>query len=279
MLQIFLPRPYPCRKGWRQWDVWPHPQSRQVQSMCDATGKRRKKYVWSKQARDLVKGYVEAACSFVDPSHHAKPSVRALIDELVRLTQYPRDVCWRFARQLGVNTKQQYHEWTPLEQQRLLDLIALNPPQEVAKIMRRSVGSVRGMLQRLDASAQMGRDWFTAHTLAQALYIRSQEVQRWIDQGWLKSRVVETGALKKHIIDSDAFVEFCKTHGPRITGRRLHRERLEFVYKFVFPPSHAELLPLRQSGYKKKTSAAVNTSMRIEATSDAQDTGEHSDVW
>jgi hypothetical protein len=238
--------------------------------MSNVAGGKRNKYVWSKQARELVRGYLEALRSFEDQSDGKRPSARALVVELVTITQYPRDVCWRFARQLGVTTKQRYEEWTPVEQQRLLDLIALNPPKEVAKLMRRSVGSIRGMLQRLGASGQMGRDWFTAYTLAQALSIRSQEVQKWIDSGLLKTRMVETGALKKHIIDSDAFVEFCKTHGSRVTGRRLHRERLEFVYKFVFPPSHAELLPLRERGYKKRVNTDEDVDGEMETPCEAE---------
>lgn len=31
-----------------------------------------------------------------------------------------------------------------------------------------------------------------------------------------------------------------------VVGNRLTRERLEFVYRFAFPPSHAELLPVRE---------------------------------
>jgi hypothetical protein len=153
---------------------------------------------------------------------------------------------------VGVKNKQQYSEWTTVEQQKLLDLIALHPPFEVAKLMRRSPGSIRGMLYRLDASAQMGREWFTAYTLATALHIRVEEVQKWIARGWLKSRIVETGKLKKHIIDADDFVQFCKGHRKEIVGRRLNIERLDFVYEFVFPPSHVELLPAREQGYKTR---------------------------
>jgi len=109
------------------------------------------------------------------------------------------------------------------------------------------------MLKRLGANAQMGRDWFTTFTLAEALHIRVDEVQRWIDRGWLKCRSVETGRLKKKIIDADDFAEFCKQHRTAVIGRRLNAERLDFVRNFVFPPSHVELLPVRES---KKERAA-----------------------
>ncbi len=38
-----------------------------------------------------------------------------------------------------------------------------------------------------------------------------------------------------------------------VVGNRLTKERLDFVYHFAFPPSHAELLPVRES--KKERSA------------------------
>jgi hypothetical protein len=194
--------------------------------------------------------------------------LRGLVTRLHELTGHPPGTCLYFARQLGVKNKQQYAEWTAVEQQKLLDLIALHPPKEVAKIMRRSPGSIRGMLHRLDATAQMGREWFTAYTLAEALHIRVQEVQRWIGLGWLKSRIVETGKLKKPIIDPDDFAEFCKRHRKEVIGRRLNAERLEFVHKFVFPPSHVELLPAREQGYKtrRKLAASVQEDARTAQT-------------
>jgi hypothetical protein len=53
------------------------------------------------------------------------------------------------------------------------------------------------MLYRLGASARMGQDWFTKSTLAEALHIRPEEVQRWITLGWLKCRAVQSGKLQR----------------------------------------------------------------------------------
>jgi hypothetical protein len=79
------------------------------------------------------------------------------------------------------------------------------------------------------------------------LHIRSDEVQRWIDQGWLKCRIVETTGVKKRIIDPDDFAEFVKQYGQAVVGRRLNVDGLWFVQNYVFPPKHAHLLPLRKS--------------------------------
>lgn len=102
------------------------------------------------------------------------------------------------------------------------------------------------MLQRLGESAQRGRDWFTIYNLAEALHIRADEVQKWVYNGWLKSRIVQTTGIKKRIIDPDDFSKFVRSHGPKVVGRRLRPEGLSFVQNFVFPPKHAHLLPLRK---------------------------------
>jgi len=124
------------------------------------------------------------------------------------------------------------------------------------------------MLYRLGANARMGQDWFTKSTLAEALHIRVGEVQRWITLGWLKCRVVQTGKLQRGIIDADDFSEFCRAHGREVVGRRLNIDRLNFVKDFVFPPSHAELLTVRES---KKERAAYEEQMSTSPHLDIDD--------
>lgn len=219
------------------------------------SGNHKERLRWPTEARQLIIDFRESestrAALHDKAAQHG--SVRDLVTALATMTGNSRDACLRLVRQLGVTRKQEHRAWTVAEQQRLLDLIGLNPPHEVAKILRRSPGAIRAMLNRLGASAQMGRDWFTTFTLAEALHIRADEVQRWIERGWLKCRIVETGRLKKKIIDADDFSEFCKLHRAAVVGRRLNAERLDFVRNFVFPPSHVELLPVRES---KKERAA-----------------------
>ena len=212
---------------------------------------RSTRYTWPEEAMEIVQGYL--AQDHSNSVENRRPSsFRELVTVLVGLTGQSRRSCCRFARKSGVHTKQQYREWTRTEQQRLLDLIASNPPYEAAKILRRSVGSVYAMLHRLGASAQRGRDWFTVYVIAQVLHISAEEVKRWIARGWLKTRTVETGGLKKFIITSDDFNEFCLQYREQIVGRRLTIEMLDFVRLYVFPPSHAELLSLREAGYKPR---------------------------
>jgi hypothetical protein len=215
--------------------------------------RKRRVFRWSKEARDLVREYLQRA----HPAHPGQPNkeLKVLVTKLADATGYPRDACLRFVRQLGVAEHNPYQKWTENDKQRLLDLSARFPLKEVARLLRRSYSSVRSRLHNLGATAQMGRDWFTLYVLAEALHISADEVQRWIDRGWLKCRYVRTGTLQRVIITADDFSEFCTSHREQLVGRRINQERLEFVRTFVFPPSHADLLPVRAS---KKERAAYD---------------------
>jgi hypothetical protein len=224
-----------------------------------ARDRTRRVFRWPAEARQIVRAYLSDRHGDGDGT---PIGLKALIKKLVEVSGNPRDACWRFARQLGIGSKQTYRPWTRREQQKLLDLIAVHPFHEVTLILRRSPASVRSMLQRLGANARMGQDWFTKYTLAEALHVRAEDVQRWIDRGWLKTRSVPTGRLTREIIEAGDFCAFCKEHRAEILGRRLNSDRLSFVQTFVFPPSHMELLPVRES---KKERAAYDEQMKKES--------------
>jgi hypothetical protein len=86
----------------------------------------------------------------------------------------------------------------------------------------------------------------------------------------LRSRIVETGGLQRQIIGAEDFCDFCKRHRGEIVGRRLNMDRLNFVQTFVFPPSHMELLPVREA---KKEQAAYEEQRKKESEweADAED--------
>jgi hypothetical protein len=139
-------------------------------------------------------------------------------------------------RQSGVVSKRSYRQWPEAEQQRLLDLIASHSLAEVTLLLRPSPTSLRAMLHRLGASSRIGQDWFTKHTLAEALHVRPEEVEKWIDRGLLRSRVVETSGLRKQIIGAEDFAISASDTANEIMRRRLNMDRLSFVQTFVFPP-------------------------------------------
>jgi hypothetical protein len=226
--------------------------------------KTRRSFRWPGTARDLVRAYLSAR----QAQDTRAQDLNLLVTKLVEVSGNPRKACWRFLRQSGMTSKRNYRQWTKAEQQRLLDLTASHTLSEVTVLLRRSETSVRAMLHRLGASARMGEDWFTKHALAEALHVRSEEVQKWIDRGWLRSKVLPANGLKREVIDADEFCQFCKQHRSEIVGRRLNPDRLNFVQTFVFPPSHMELLAVREA---KKERAAFNHQLRRQAGEVSED--------
>lgn len=226
--------------------------------------RKRRAFRWSGAAREAARAYLNARRHSGDSRQGIPADLKSLIAKLVEVSGNPRDACLRFVRQFGIGEKQSYREWTNNEQQKLLDLIASHPLHEVTLLLRRSPASVRCMLRRLGANARMGQDWFTKYSLAEALHVRAEQVQKWIQRGWLKCRIVQTGRLKKAIIDAADFCEFCKRHRTEIVGRRLNSDRLSFVQTFVFPPSHMELLTVREA---KKEQAEYEAQMTKEDSS------------
>jgi hypothetical protein len=224
--------------------------------------RKRRVFRWSGAARETARAYLHAKKYPQEARPGVPDDLKALVARLVDVSGNPSDACRRFACQLGVREKQSYRPWTNKEQQKLLDLIASHPVHEVAVLLRRTMASVHSMLRRLGANGRIGQDWFTKYTLAEALHIRAEEVQKWIDRGWLNCRIVETGMLKKQIIDAGDFCEFCKQHRAEIVGRRLNFDRLDFVQTFVFPPSHVELLPVREA---KREQAEYEEQMKKDA--------------
>jgi hypothetical protein len=215
---------------------------------------RRRAFHWSKQAREMALEYKQQARKGYE---HSDAERRVLVTRLSEASGNPRDACLRFLRQLGVAHKRRYRAWTKPEQQRLLDLITTMPVEETARILQRPPASVRSMLHRLGMGARTGRDWFTKFSLSRALHTRPEEIQKWIDRGWLKSRMVTTAGTRAHIIDADDFCEFVKQHGHAAVSRRLNYDALWFVQNYVFPPSHADLLSVRGT-YKKRDAGAHN---------------------
>jgi hypothetical protein len=162
------------------------------------------------------------------------------------------------------------------ELQRLLDLITTMPVEEAAKILRRPPGSVRSMLHRLGMGGKTGLEWFTKFSLSRALHTRPDEIQKWIDFGWLKSRALSTAGAKANIIQADDFCQFVKEHGRAVASRRLTYSALWFVQNYVFPPSHAELLSVRGTYKKQDVGDETDANNDSQSASDSEeDSGEH----
>jgi hypothetical protein len=226
----------------------------------------RRTFRWPGAARELVRAYLGSP-EAKDNGPAGRIALKMLITQVATVSGNPRGACWRFARQAGLKAKGSYRGWTKEEQQKLLALIGSHSLGQVTLLMRRSPTSIRSMLHRLGASARMGQDWFSKHALAEALHVRADAVQKWIDRGWLKCRTVGSDGLQRQMIDAEDFCEFCKQHRQEIVGNRLNADRLDFVRTFVFPPSHMELLPVRGA---KKEQEAFEEQMKEQAEEEAE---------
>jgi hypothetical protein len=208
----------------------------------DERVRKRHVFQWSNQTRDLVREYKRR---LLTGQHHDQSGRKLLVAKLVEISGNPREACLRFLRHSGIEQKRPYREWTKAEQRRLLDLITTMPVGEAAKILRRPLGSVRSMLHRLGVGGRTGREWFTKYSLSRALHTRPDEIQKWIDRGWLQSRTLPFAGVQARIIHPEDFCQFVKEHGHAAVGRRLTYDALRFVQNYVFPPSHADLLSVR----------------------------------
>ena len=230
--------------------------------------RKRRVFQWLKQAKDLAREYKQR---MIAGQHLGQVHRSALVARLVEISGNPREACSRLLCRSGAAQKRSYREWTKPEQRRLLDLITTMPVDEAARILRRPPGSVRSMLHRLGIGGQTGREWFTKYSLSRAWHTRPEEIQKWIDCGWLKSRSLPSAGMPAKIIYADDFCQFVKEHGRAAVSRRLTYDALWFVQNYVFPPSHADLLSVRGT-YKKqdrREEARDNVKARSGGDSDA----------
>src|SRR5271169_2062867 len=107
--------------------------------------RKRRVFRWSGAARETARAYLHARKHSEECRQGIPTDLKALIARLVEVSGNPRDACWRFVRQFGVQEKQSYRPWTNKEQQKLLDLIVSHPVHEVTLLLRRSAASVQSM--------------------------------------------------------------------------------------------------------------------------------------
>src|ERR1700674_5867805 len=211
--------------------------------------RKRRSFKWPKEAREMVRCNLQAQGR----------ELTALITGLSEMTGNPRDACFRFARDLGLAAKKPYRRWSQKESDLLLQLLESQPKRTVALKLKRSPESVESMQRRLGVNSTMYNDSFSKHQLAALLHIRPRAIQKWIDDGLLEARIEGSEKVRRIVIETEAFARFCKQHPGAILRGHVREDRLEFVFKFVFPRSHVDLLPVRQA---KKERAAYAAQMQ-----------------
>jgi hypothetical protein len=208
--------------------------------------KKRRTFRWSRQARELVSANLKATGY----------ALRQVITQLVEMTGYPRSACRRFAYKTGNKSKGRHKRWPVSEQQRLLELLDKYTIAETAQRMRCSRSAIYGMLRRMKIPAALTQDNLSKSKLAALLRVHVDTVNSWIQNGWLTATPVQAGKVNRTVIKPDDLFEFCEKHRDAIIGNRLNLARLEFVYKYVFPPDHNYLLSVRE--HKKQRNALGN---------------------
>lgn len=197
-------------------------------------GQRRKRLQWTKEARELVRTYMRES-----GERHK------LVTALTEVSGHSRRDCLRFARQLGYGNRRFYKEWTQREIDVLIRLRNTKTPRMLAGLLNRPVQAVRAKLRRLGLTPKIEKDKFTKYTLAVLLHVRPEVVQEWIDKRWLKSHREGTEKLPRIIIRAHDFIQFCKRYHDVILNRRFDEDRLDFIYKFVYPRDHSDMMEPR----------------------------------
>ena len=216
---------------------------------------RPRSFKWSSAARDAVRANLNASGA----------ELRDLITRISQETGNPRDACLRFARQLGIKAKRPYRKWSQREQNDLEHLLELYPVRTVALKLRRQIHQIYGMCRRLGISAKARKESLSMYALARLLHKRPQIVRRWIESGALPAEDEGTANVPRHMVSQDSLRRFCKDHPELIAGDRISQERLKFIFEYVFPRPHNDLLPVRES---KKERAAYEKQMEEEEGDD-----------
>jgi hypothetical protein len=220
--------------------------------------RKRRTFRWPAKARELVNANLQATGS----------QLRQVVTQLVEITGNPRSACRRFIYRIGNIAKKGYKKWPVAEQERLLDLLDKYTVAEVAQRMRCSRSAVYGMLRRLKTSAGMRQDLISKNRLAALLHVHVRQIDSWIQSGMLEATVTKVGEVKRTVIKPEDFYRFCLEHRERILGNRLNLGRLEFVYKYVFPPDHNHLLSVREHKKERTTRASLPSTANADKRSE-----------
>jgi len=191
------------------------------------------------------------------------------LDQLVRRLQRhsgrSREACWRFVLQTGLKIRDEHRRWTEAEIETVREHLATHSVEETAKMLGRSVKSVRCALQRNELKVREIRcDWMSIDSLARILHVRKTEIQSWIEKGWLEATVHSHGKRTSHIITPEAFRALYTQHlGDLITQKRIPSMALfEAFYNYCFVPKHTigtQLLTVRRDKREREAYAESQT--------------------
>lgn len=217
-------------------------------------------------AAALIQGAVTA---WSDEARAMAAQARVLsgekLDQLVRRLQRhsgrSRESCWRFVMQAGLKIRDEHRRWTEAEIDTLREHVAMHTIAETAKMLGRSVKSVRCALERNDLKIRELRcDMMSIDSLAKILHVRKTEIQSWIEKGWLEATVRTHGKRTRHVITPEAFRALYTRHlSELIAQKRIPSVALfEAFYAYCFVPKHtigSQLLTVRRDKREREAFA------------------------
>jgi len=156
---------------------------------------------------------------------------------------------------MGNKAKNGYKRWPASEQERLLETLDKLKVREAAHKMRCSPSAIYGMLRRLHVTAILRQDCISKSRLAAVFHVHFYVVDSWIEKGMLNATVLQVGKVNRTTIRPHDLYQFCLQYREEVIGNRLNLERIEFIYKYLFPPDHNELFSVRK--HKKERSIAA----------------------
>ena len=191
------------------------------------------------------------------------------IDQLVRRLQRhsgrSRESCWRFVLQTGLKIRDEHRRWTETEIETAREHLATHTVEETARVLGRSVKSVRCALHRNDLKVREIRcDWMSINSLARILHVRKTEIQSWIEKGWLEATVRVHGKRSSYVITPEAFRTLYSHHlNDLLTQKKIPNVALfEAFYNYCFVPKHTigtQLLMVRRDKREREAYAASQT--------------------
>jgi DNA-binding transcriptional regulator YiaG len=191
------------------------------------------------------------------------------LDQLVRRLQRhsgrSRESCWRFVLQTGLKIRDEHRRWTETEIETAREHLATHTVGETARVLGRSVKSVRCALHRNDLKVREIRcDWMSINSLARILHVRKTEIQSWIEKGWLEATVRVHGKRSSYVITPEAFRTLYSHHlNDLLTQKKIPNVALfEAFYNYCFVPKHTigtQLLMVRRDKREREAYAASQT--------------------
>ncbi len=175
---------------------------------CRAARRRRhnRKYHWLPQHEDYMRAH-----------YHGGLHQRGLvIREMARQTGFPKWFIKRQARRLGLTMHQDRRPWTAQELDTLDRLLRKLSAATIAKRLKRTETSVVMKIKALGHSRRLS-EGYTMRDLEECLGEDHRNIQKWIDNGWLRDRLQGTNRHNGNGHDIHRFresdiIDFVKKH-------------------------------------------------------------------